>query len=358
MRTKLKMAGLLAQHGTGNLQERNTLVGQSRLAAAFTLVKCNWGIGMMAMPYMLDQAGTISGVVAFVLSMAVTQLSIARLLDVDAVLSRQTAGPLSLACNEQLSRPLTSTAKSGMSHSGLDYSGIMRCSIGSTGEWLALLSICVSAWGSCIAYLIFIKDNLQQLFGPLKVAGFVLGDWFWVFCALVPLSGLSTFDDVRFLAPISVVGLGCAFTFACVVVAEAFVHLNAADVYNFFAYEEPTIKPATLPLALSIAAFCNEGIVILTPSTRSAMRKPDSFLQVSGWSIVFFTTCYMAVGLSGNIRYQGHVESQLALNFDITSGHASTIPNRVAIILYCLQLIPTYCVVCARALRSVGFSYD
>ena len=41
---------------------------------------------MMAMPYMLDQAGTISGVVMFVASMALTQLSIARVLDVDAAL--------------------------------------------------------------------------------------------------------------------------------------------------------------------------------------------------------------------------------------------------------------------------------
>ena len=40
----------------------------------------------MAMPYMLDQAGTISGVVMFVASMALTQLSIARVLDVDAAL--------------------------------------------------------------------------------------------------------------------------------------------------------------------------------------------------------------------------------------------------------------------------------
>ena len=44
---------------------------------------------VVAMPYMLDQAGTIAGVVMFVVSMALTQLSIARLLDVGAALQRR-----------------------------------------------------------------------------------------------------------------------------------------------------------------------------------------------------------------------------------------------------------------------------
>ena len=31
--------------------------GISRLWAAFNIIKCNWGVGMMAMPYMLDKCG-------------------------------------------------------------------------------------------------------------------------------------------------------------------------------------------------------------------------------------------------------------------------------------------------------------
>ena len=46
-------------------------------------------VAAVAMPYMLDQAGTISGVIMFVISMALTQLSIARLLDVTAALQRR-----------------------------------------------------------------------------------------------------------------------------------------------------------------------------------------------------------------------------------------------------------------------------
>eukprot|EP01043_Picozoa_sp_COSAG02_P014839 COSAG02_NODE_619_length_19446_cov_9.557141_7_plen_123_part_00 len=46
-------------------------------------------VAAVAMPYMLDQAGTIAGVIMFVISMGLTQLSIARLLDVAAALQRR-----------------------------------------------------------------------------------------------------------------------------------------------------------------------------------------------------------------------------------------------------------------------------
>jgi len=85
------------------------------------------------------------------------------------------------------------------------------------------------------------------------------------------------------------------------------------------------------------------------------MKRPSTFLQVSGWSIVFFTTCYMAVGLAGNIRFAGNVKSQLSLNFDTGGGwnDAANLPNRIAILLYCFQLIPTYAVVYFCAYEAV-----
>ena len=43
----------------------------------------------VAMPYMLDQAGTICGFIMFIASMALTQLSIARVLDVAATLQHR-----------------------------------------------------------------------------------------------------------------------------------------------------------------------------------------------------------------------------------------------------------------------------
>jgi amino acid permease len=249
--------------------------GQSQLSAAFTLIKCNWGIGMMGMPYMLDQAGTIAGVIMFVASMALTQLSIVRLLEVDAELLRQhrlrkrsvaaaaigsAAKRTSAPAAAGLTQPLWATDDSDSTD--LDYAGIMQRSLGGIGEWLAIASIVVSAWGSCIAYLKFISDNLHSLFG--------LTTWGWVLVAAGPLAALAILDDVRFLAPASVVGLGSAFAFACVVVAGAFSHLSGEDVAHFF-HTEPHVKWQTLPLAMSIAAFCNEVSAVASLGSLSSL---------------------------------------------------------------------------------------
>ena len=96
---------------------------------------------------MLDQAGTICGVIMFILSMGLTQLSIARVLDVTAALQAQQQQQRSST------KPLLadSSAKGTVEADSLDYSGIMKRSLGGVGEWLAIASIVISAWGSCIA---------------------------------------------------------------------------------------------------------------------------------------------------------------------------------------------------------------
>jgi amino acid permease len=212
-----------------------------------------------------------------------------------------------------------------------DYSGIMERSLGVMGEYLSIASIVVSAWGSCIAYLLFIKDNCHKLFG--------LPEYLWVLIAAVPLLLLSMLDDVRFLAPISVFGLGCAFTFACLVVAEFFVHVDSQDVQDFFA-DQPVVRWETLPLAMSIAAFCNEGIVILTPSTRNSMKRPSIFLHVSAWSIVFFTVT--TLGKSS------------AVNNSILCAK-DTMPLLSCATGYCSAL---YCTVLAGMLHGCGSGWE
>eukprot|EP01047_Picozoa_sp_COSAG01_P042220 COSAG01_NODE_3673_length_5808_cov_15.591872_6_plen_319_part_00 len=260
--------------------------GQSQLSAAFTLIKCNWGIGMMGMPYMLDQAGTIAGVIMFVASMALTQLSIDRLLEVDAELLRQhrlrkrsvaaaaigsAAKRTSAPAAAGLTQPLWATDDSDSAD--LDYAGIMQRSLGGIGEWLAIASIVVSAWGSCIAYLKFISDNggsLCRLCTDPTCTACSITTWGWVLVAAGPLAALAILDDVRFLAPASVVGLGSAFAFACVVVAGAFSHLSGEDVAHFF-HTEPHVKWQTLPLAMSIAAFCNEVSAVASLGSLSSL---------------------------------------------------------------------------------------
>jgi len=60
--------------------------------------------------------------------------------------------------------------------------------------------------------------------------------------------------------------------------------------------DDGVFQPSTFPLALSIAAFCNEGIVVLTPSTQSAMKNPDDYAWTAFWGIAYvvlpLTVCW------------------------------------------------------------------
>ena len=66
--------------------------GLSWLMAVSTILKTQWGIGMMAMPFMIQQAGLLAGVLQFVLAMALTVDVILRLLAVRTELIARESG--------------------------------------------------------------------------------------------------------------------------------------------------------------------------------------------------------------------------------------------------------------------------
>eukprot|EP00038_Savillea_parva_P007733 m.172210 g.172210 ORF g.172210 m.172210 type:complete len:476 (-) comp13487_c0_seq1:155-1582(-) len=319
----------------------------SRWEAVITLIKCNWGIGMMAMPYMLYCSGPISGVFMFIASMLLSQFSIVNLCRVKALLEvdndigdrepllneyedDEDLDPSSSAINNGKEKH----RGEGLSKTDLDFTSIMKRSFGAAGEWAAIFSIFVSTYGSCVAYLLFIRDNMSKFFpGAFEEPDM----WVWVSC--VPLCGLAWPDSVGFLAPFSLVGLAAALAFAIVVVYNAADEMSP-DQFMHNLHDSPAFKPATFPLALSIAAFCNEGIVVLTPSTQSAMRRPETYEWTAFWGIVYFIFCYMAVGIAGVMLYHGDVKGEMSLNFTTSQPIYA-----VAAVLYSIQLIPTYAVV-------------
>jgi amino acid permease len=240
-------------------------------------------------------AGPIAGVIMFVLSMLLTQFSIVNLVEVKAVLEARRSGHGSTDRTPLLDEDSTisiNTPSSGKSKpvKQLDFTECMSETFGWIGEWAAIFAIFVATYGSCVAYLLFIRDNMSKFFPQV----FAEKDtWVWVSC--IPLCGLAWPDSVGFLAPFSLLGLAAAFAFAVVVV------YNATDQMTSHEFMErldnaPVFKPTTFPLALSIAAFCNEGIVVLTPSTQSAMIRPETYNWTAFWGICYFIVCYMAVG--------------------------------------------------------------
>lgn len=198
----------------------------SPLGAAFTIVKCNWGIGMMAMPYMLHQAGPIAGVLMFVASMMLTQFATVNVIDLKyALLSKDSENkasgndtsdakdhPVKVANDKTMSRDIDGerapllinttvnddsednvkgpTSLADDSH--LDFTNIMAKTLGTFGDWGAMFSIFLANYGSNVAYLLFIRDNMGKFFPDALPDG---NSWVWLPLAI--LIPLAWFDRVR-----------------------------------------------------------------------------------------------------------------------------------------------------------------
>ena len=284
-------------------------------SAGASLFKVNWGIGMMAMPYYLYKAGIVAGLIFFVLTMGLTYLSITRLLRVADEISRR-------GTKKQLS-----------------FSGIVGEVLGPRGEAISAFCICLSCFGSCIAYLKFIGDNMSKFVGGSA--------WAWVLGSSVPVTALAWLDDLKWLDGSNALGLACAAIFVVIIFINASMDLSWEE-FEAFLDEKPGINdsPTSLFVATGLAVFCNEGIVVLSPSVRNGMKCPEKISMVLALVMAVFTTFYMAIALTGYALY-GDDASDLALALPRDSAR-----SRIAVILYSCQLVPTFAIVYFMAVEA------
>jgi len=323
--------------------------GISAFVACSALIKVNWGIGMMAMPYYLHKAGVQAGVAFFIFTMGLTYLSIDRLLrcaDELAQRHARTADAIASLLEDKaaLDTPLEVQAALDKAAQKLTFSGVVGGALGPIGEAVCVACIALSCIGSCIAYLKFIGDNMSSFVGGSL--------WHWVLGATFPVTLLTWLDDVSFLAGSNILGIALAVGFAVVIVVNAASSLSASD----FAHtrdQGPAINPSVMNLAVAtgLAVFCNEGIVVLSPAVRNSMQRPETYRTVLASAMVVFTVCYMIVALCGYTLYQGR-ESELSLSLP----HGS-LRSSIAVVLYCCQLVPSFAVVYFMAVEASEDAY-
>lgn len=151
----------------------------------------------------LCPTGPISGVLMFLVSMALTQFSIVNVVRVKASLeSRPRVELLPHEANPRESdhaahSPLlrrhreainaSPSSPDGDKHNPrgveLDFTAIMSETFGWIGEWAAMFAIFVASYGSCVAYLKFIHDNMIRFFPELLPHPDL---WVWLPCTLSP----------------------------------------------------------------------------------------------------------------------------------------------------------------------------
>eukprot|EP01063_Lacrimia_lanifica_P016733 TRINITY_DN23283_c0_g1_i1.p1 TRINITY_DN23283_c0_g1~~TRINITY_DN23283_c0_g1_i1.p1 ORF type:complete len:497 (+),score=169.76 TRINITY_DN23283_c0_g1_i1:61-1491(+) len=305
--------------------------------AFFTLLRGNWGIGMMAIPYMLQQGAVCGGVILFCLSMALTQFSILRLIEVKRTVQKEAAAGHPTVGE----KPDPALCGRDVDGNAFDYANVMKWAVGRPVEYISIASIVLSMWGSCVAYLRFIKDNMTAFATPGMDQ--TQSEFMWMGVALIPIMALAAFDNLDFLAPASVAGVVVGVAFVAVLLGDVVHDTSTDDVVNYFANYSDFTFPNT-PLVVSISAFCNEGVVVLSLDLHSTAAAPHRVGLYSFLCLLAFSALYLLVGIAGCLRsyttHGGRVAADISADLD-----PHRVADRVAVVLYAVQLIPTFAVV-------------
>jgi amino acid permease len=303
------------------------------LKAVFTTVKCNWGIGMMAMPYLLLQSGFGAGIILFILAMWLSWLAIVRLSDCRKILRERGLDTLSLL-TEKSDGARQQLLDDGEAVSLVNYSDIVRAVLGDFYGDASIVSILIAMYGSNIAYIVWIKENLAKFVG---LQGFE-----WVLIAFVPLTLLVLRSDLEFLARVSVFGIICAVSFLSLLVYHTAEDLSMPQFNDIIQNDASFLSLSTLPIGIGIASFCNEGIVVMSPTIEEGMKWKRNYRSALLASVISLTLIYLLFAICGYALYfhaSDGIQGALSMNFEVTN------LNRAAVILYALQLIMTYALV-------------
>lgn len=278
----------------------------STLGCFLSLTKINWGIGMMAMPYYLHLAGPCCGLIFFATSMCLAADSALCLVRI----------------REEIPRCSSIST----------YAALVKSMLGRWGESGAIFSMLISNFGAAVAWIKYIGDNLHRFLPEVAFPGSA-----WCLAVTILLLFCAAIENVGPLTRISGVGLFAGQAFVGVIVAAAAGHWRHFAQYL---YAQPLVNWSGLPVAMGIAVFCNEGMVILTPSVHAGMRDTSRYPRALMAMTLYFSVNYLLVAFSGDFLFSyisgGVVDDQASLSFGVSPLY------RAAVYLYLAQLFLTF----------------
>ena len=146
-------------------------------------------------------------------------------------------------------------------------------------------------------------------------------------------------DEVATLEPLSRLGLLAGQLFVVLIAMQAVPHIQ--ELPSYWA-SQPFLQPDTFPVAMGLAVFCNEGLVVLSPSVTASMQKPQLFSSSLVLSVVAFSVNYMLLAICGDFVYSYLAEGEVAQEVTMSSSFDRTLVHRVAVLSYVAQLLLTF----------------
>ncbi|CAM6090905.1 unnamed protein product [Calypogeia fissa] len=187
-------------------------------------------------------------------------------------------------------------------HIVVSYGDLGELAFGNWARQFVDFMILISQSGCCVAYLIFIGQN---------VASIVTGDisrYSYFIAILFPLQMLlSWIRSLAGLAPFSF------FADACNILAMAVVVKD--DVHDFTDFSKVTAFQgwSAVPFAVGVAIYCYEGFG-MTLTLQSSMQRPKEFGRALAVAFGFITALYVFFGFIGYLAYGDETKDIITLN--------------------------------------------
>lgn len=169
--------------------------------------------------------------------------------------------------------------------------------------------LCISQMGIGCVYLLFTASNLEQVVSHYSPS-VQLDVRVWMVIVAVPVIGLSSIRQLKYLAPVSLASN--VFLGVSLIIVFYYVLQDLPPVSSI-----PAVGPlAEVPLYFGTVLFALIGIQMVLPLEKD-MRSAD---YLRGWTgvlnlgMALVTIIYIAVGFFGYLKYGEEIEASITLN--------------------------------------------
>ncbi|KAJ1023525.1 hypothetical protein NDA16_003142 [Ustilago loliicola] len=258
-------------------------LGSSTLLQSwFNTVNALVGVGILALPLAFSYAGWIGGTVLFLVCGMLTNYT-------GKVLAKIMAKEPSLRT----------------------YADIGSYAFGPSARILISLFFCLELWAVSVALIILFGDSMSAIFPHIAPTVFkILG-----YCLVLP----SVFLPLKFLSPISVIGIVSTFTLVIVVVSDGLIKKEAPG--SLWSIGPTTMGPRweRLPLSfgLIMSGFSSHPII---PSLVRDMKDPTKFPRMFNLAYVAATVLYLGMGMVGYAMFGTTVSDEITKDLARTPG--------------------------------------
>jgi len=167
---------------------------------------------------------------------------------------------------------------------------------------------CIVQMGFCCVYIVFIGDNLSQfVFHYTEVN---LDPRIYMAAAAIPLIFLNWIRNLKWLAPVSLIGNALLMLSIGVVFFYSFQRLPPIDTIPAFG------SWAGLPLFFGTAIYSFEGITLVLPLQKD-MKRPQDFSGPTGLlncGMIIVLCLYLSVGFVGYWHFGNDIQPSITLN--------------------------------------------